>query len=91
MGLTETARELCKASSVSSLVASNRKCQHTDVTVDAAEQNSSQSKHARLPESGLIEHSQGDKDPDSDPEIPHTLRQVIDQPLNAYNASILSK
>ena len=40
-GLTETARELCEANSISSLVAPGRKRQHSEVTVDAGMPNCS--------------------------------------------------
>ena len=40
-GLTETARDLCKANSISSLVAPDRKRQHSEVAVDAGMPNCS--------------------------------------------------
>ena len=40
-GLTETARELCKANSISSLVAPNRKRRHSEVAVEAGMPNCS--------------------------------------------------
>lgn len=76
-GLTETARELCEASSINSLMAPNQKRQHSKTTIDA-EQTVSQNKRARLCESDQERFSQEDQDTDTG--CPHALTQIISQP-----------